>query len=146
MRSRCVAIRVSALAVGGCSGKLPSSPGSATRRARRLRAGYGVVGQHGQEGHPRTDLVPVLLGHHPCGLSEVPQVVYHPGREQLPQRHAPQARVLTGEIELPRGQLRSEEHTSELQSQSNLVCRLLLEKKNKRTTLRLPRTDPHTKV
>src|SRR5688572_33249501 len=27
---------------------------------------------------------------------------------------------------------RSEEHTSELQSQSNLVCRLLLEKKNKR--------------
>src|SRR2546430_13002229 len=29
------------------------------------------------------------------------------------------------------GELRSEEHTSELQSQSNLVCRLLLEKKNK---------------
>src|SRR5256886_11512141 len=28
------------------------------------------------------------------------------------------------------GHLRSEEHTSELQSQSNLVCRLLLEKKN----------------
>src|SRR5205085_8725360 len=27
--------------------------------------------------------------------------------------------------------LRSEEHTSELQSQSNLVCRLLLEKKKK---------------
>src|SRR5688572_31053281 len=33
--------------------------------------------------------------------------------------------LLTGERE------RSEEHTSELQSQSNLVCRLLLEKKNK---------------
>src|SRR2546427_1035143 len=32
--------------------------------------------------------------------------------------------VLTG------GTKRSEEHTSELQSQSNLVCRLLLEKKN----------------
>src|SRR5688572_31364546 len=30
-----------------------------------------------------------------------------------------------------RGFLRSEEHTSELQSQSNLVCRLLLEKKKK---------------
>src|SRR2546430_12515678 len=29
---------------------------------------------------------------------------------------------------------RSEEHTSELQSQSNLVCRLLLEKKKKYTT------------
>src|SRR2546430_4322250 len=31
--------------------------------------------------------------------------------------------------ELLRLELRSEEHTSELQSQSNLVCRLLLEKK-----------------
>src|SRR2546430_10910680 len=29
-------------------------------------------------------------------------------------------------------QTRSEEHTSELQSQSNLVCRLLLEKKKKK--------------
>src|SRR2546427_5641865 len=31
------------------------------------------------------------------------------------------------------GRKRSEEHTSELQSQSNLVCRLLLEKKKKNT-------------
>src|SRR2546430_13583623 len=30
--------------------------------------------------------------------------------------------------------IRSEEHTSELQSQSNLVCRLLLEKKKKEQT------------
>src|SRR5256886_10061056 len=30
-------------------------------------------------------------------------------------------------------ELRSEEHTSELQSQSNLVCRLLLEKKKKKS-------------
>src|SRR2546429_5471968 len=30
---------------------------------------------------------------------------------------------------LPSGQLRSEEHTSELQSRLHLVCRLLLEKK-----------------
>src|SRR2546430_8156235 len=30
------------------------------------------------------------------------------------------------------GATRSEEHTSELQSQSNLVCRLLLEKKKKK--------------
>src|SRR2546430_10464993 len=36
-----------------------------------------------------------------------------------------------------RGHLvRSEEHTSELQSQSNLVCRLLLEKKTTRTDRR----------
>src|SRR5688572_31766031 len=32
---------------------------------------------------------------------------------------------------LQKGRFRSEEHTSELQSQSNLVCRLLLEKKKK---------------
>src|SRR2546430_8755461 len=39
---------------------------------------------------------------------------------------------------------RSEEHTSELQSQSNLVCRLLLEKKKKRNshTTHLCRTSP----
>src|SRR2546430_10426804 len=36
---------------------------------------------------------------------------------------------------------RSEEHTSELQSQSNLVCRLLLEKKNPR--LNPLRIRPH---
>src|SRR6266567_7485682 len=34
---------------------------------------------------------------------------------------------------------RSEEHTSELQSQSNLVCRLLLEKKKKNTIQLLPK-------
>src|SRR5438270_4390869 len=33
--------------------------------------------------------------------------------------------------DMPESGPRSEEHTSELQSQSNLVCRLLLEKKNK---------------
>src|SRR2546430_503299 len=42
-----------------------------------------------------------------------------------------EAKVVTNgkkaEVQLPR----SEEHTSELQSQSNLVCRLLLEKKKK---------------
>src|SRR2546430_7838474 len=40
---------------------------------------------------------------------------------------------------------RSEEHTSELQSQSNLVCRLLLEKKNKQQRyLRPPRKTPYS--
>src|SRR2546427_5371042 len=53
------------------------------------------------------------------------------------------ARV-TGQLTrmVPRGSVctsRSEEHTSELQSQSNLVCRLLLEKKkkNKKNTILL---------
>src|SRR2546427_2876181 len=34
----------------------------------------------------------------------------------------------------PHAEQRSEEHTSELQSQSNLVCRLLLEKKKKKNS------------
>src|SRR5260221_9948412 len=38
---------------------------------------------------------------------------------------------LTGRLDVERGEHRSEEHTSELQSHSDLVCRLLLEKKNK---------------
>src|SRR2546427_5217937 len=45
--------------------------------------------------------------------------------------------------------LRSEEHTSELQSQSNLVCRLLLEKKNNSPNAlifsRQPRNAPPAK-
>src|SRR2546430_3145799 len=43
---------------------------------------------------------------------------------------------------------RSEEHTSELQSQSNLVCRLLLDKKNgppKACTLRCPASASGTR-
>src|SRR2546427_2549810 len=44
----------------------------------------------------------------------------------------------------PRKGARSEEHTSELQSQSNLVCRLLLEKKKKKLRSRQnPSTDSH---
>src|SRR2546430_8999539 len=65
-------------------------------------------------------------------------------RGVAPRRAAQRAYLLFGEIVAPgaaahrrerAGQRaldgRSEEHTSELQSQSNLVCRLLLEKKKK---------------
>src|SRR5690242_21094747 len=38
---------------------------------------------------------------------------------------------------------RSEEHTSELQSHVNLVCRLLLEKKKKQRTTRQPTVSTH---
>src|SRR2546430_6303970 len=62
-------------------------------------------------------VVPVRRAHHDH------RVVAHHARE----RHRRQL-ALDG--------MRSEEHTSELQSQSNLVCRLLLEKKkNKRSTI-----------
>src|SRR2546430_3850947 len=49
------------------------------------------------------------------------------------RRSAPPAgRRDDNRIPVQRALLRSEEHTSELQSQSNLVCRLLLEKKKKK--------------
>src|SRR2546426_8310248 len=52
---------------------------------------------------------------------------WNPG-EQIPKAH-PFARRHTN---LRPEQVRSEEHTSELQSPCNLVCRLLLEKKKKK--------------
>src|SRR5437588_4880889 len=45
--------------------------------------------------------------------------------DQLVEGHGAKARVVD---------VRSEEHTSELQSHSDLVCRLLLEKKKKKNT------------
>src|SRR2546427_8817651 len=66
-------------------------------------------------------------------------------REGVPEQLARRYRVLPLRItdsfleiatanpfDLKEGVGRSEEHTSELQSQSNLVCRLLLEKKKKK--------------
>src|SRR3712207_7275721 len=44
---------------------------------------------------------------------------------------------------LHRGRVRSEEHTSELQSRQYLVCRLLLEKKRIRIHMRLYRYNYH---
>src|SRR2546430_11706699 len=44
------------------------------------------------------------------------------------------------------GAQRSEEHTSELQSQSKLVCRLLLEKKKKRRSISSPRKELHPQL
>src|SRR5690606_39540013 len=53
------------------------------------------------------------------------------------------ARIALWEGFLPQwvGRMRSEEHTSELQSRENLVCRLLLEKKKKHET-----SDAHARA
>src|SRR2546427_8061571 len=55
------------------------------------------------------------------------------GCRRFRRGHRPRDRGITGlYLRYPHPRhLRSEEHTSELQSQSNLVCRLLLEKKKK---------------
>src|SRR5690625_6330692 len=68
--------------------------------------------------------------------------------EQVRHRAGPNARVAVASYLLAPGHFqglveaagRSEEHTSELQSRGHLVCRLLLEKKNKPRG----RTDPST--
>src|SRR5258706_3863023 len=54
-------------------------------------------------------------------------------------RHPPRNRRVVRSDGHP---LRSEEHTSELQSLTNLVCRLLLEKKNKSPCRSPPTEDP----
>src|SRR3712207_8964053 len=54
-----------------------------------------------------------------------PLLVRHPRAVAEDEGHAGRPVVLEGDL-----QLRSEEHTSELQSRQYLVCRLLLEKKN----------------
>src|SRR2546427_9133893 len=69
---------------------------------------------------------------YPAGFLMVPWSI-EVEEDTLVWRHYDDSRY-PGEIpEIPRPSLRerSEEHTSELQSQSNLVCRLLLEKKKK---------------
>src|SRR5438093_4167920 len=63
-----------------------------------------------------------------CGRQPLPEFVHrHRAAEQEALRHAARQRAQEGSL------MRSEEHTSELQSLTNLVCRLLLEKKNKIT-------------
>src|SRR5690606_41359969 len=49
---------------------------------------------------------------------------FRPPPSSSPCRAAPRLRVL-GSLRLPACRTRSEEHTSELQSRENLVCRLL---------------------
>src|SRR2546427_3296650 len=58
-------------------------------------------------------------------------------RSWFAQRPGARAKVvLATKVAGPSRGMRSEEHTSELQSQSNLVCRLLLEKKKKQRIAR----------
>src|SRR5688572_26410483 len=92
-------------------------------------------------------------------IQQIPQIV--PGlpevRQMVAGRPAPEARLieqrvasdvtkfqeiggLAGRVALAR----SEEHTSELQSQSNLVCRLLLEKKKKKSNIQVKEKHTYT--
>src|SRR5690625_5945499 len=61
-----------------------------------------------------------VRAHHDAGLAG----------GDIQQRAAPRGRGGGARQQRHRDRLRSEEHTSELQSRGHLVCRLLLEKKN----------------
>src|SRR2546430_6107529 len=78
---------------------------------------------------PRSTLFPytTLFRSHSCSRRRCcwPRVCYGPGGWARSR-----ARGRSGSAAC-----RSEEHTSELQSQSNLVCRLLLEKKKKKNLI-----------
>src|SRR5438034_5026798 len=98
----------------------PSPCGSARRAdrpARRIARSWSV-GDRSRR-HPRRDQPPDDGEfHEPDGdLRHADEWLHTPGY-RLPQRRT-----------------RSEEHTSELQSHSDLVCRLLLEKKKKKKTI-----------
>src|SRR2546430_17719408 len=80
---------------------------------------------------PRSTLFPYTTLFRSGGLPR------RPGRDQPRQggRSAPVARAHRRGAAVADAARRSEEHTSELQSQSNLVCRLLLEKKKKQQSI-----------
>src|SRR2546430_3955650 len=79
---------------------------------------------------PRSTLFPYTTLFRSCRHDHAP--VHHRGVVQVGDADRQRLQLVGGE-QHPRED-RSEEHTSELQSQSNLVCRLLLEKKKNNST------------
>src|SRR5688572_30916843 len=82
---------------------------------------------------PRSTLFPYTTLFRSPGLERAPRGGgRRPPRPRGNRGGRPRTRGRTSPgLESPGARPRSEEHTSELQSQSNLVCRLLLEKKKK---------------
>src|SRR6516225_10432235 len=78
--------------------------------------------------HPLLSLFFFLMLRRPPRSTLFPYTTLFRSRQSALQTHR---RIHCGERDGHRDQRRSEEHTSELQSHVNLVCRLLLEKKKK---------------
>src|SRR5256884_4911794 len=89
-----------------------------------------IVGTAGHIDHGKSALVEALTGTHPDRLEEEKRrgITIDLGFAFL-EEHG----VRFGFVDVPGHErfVRSEEHTSELQSRLHLVCRLLLEKKKK---------------
>src|SRR3989475_5503614 len=97
------------------------TPQQAPPRGRRLRHPEAEKGERRLE----EDCLPEVRGEHD-------QVRGHHVRQHVTENDSPVAEAGGARRVDVRHFPRSEEHTSELQSQSNLVCRLLLEKKKKK--------------
>src|SRR6266478_464957 len=91
-------------------------------RARQVRGGAGVegVGLVPELAVERSGSIPSRGGPYAPGVDHAARAALHRDRRIGAE--------LAGDMSIGRSGERSEEHTSELQSQSNLVCRLLLEK------------------
>src|SRR5438093_9678534 len=101
----------------------------ADRTTRRCAKFFLLL--RGRQGRHRPGKLPLLQSFLPAAFC------LRDERELCPaDRGSPRADLAHKISEVTVGQVRSEEHTSELQSLTNLVCRLLLEKKNikERTT------------
>src|SRR2546430_11551687 len=85
---------------------------------------------------PRSTLFPYTTLFRSTQFSQ-PRALVDPAAGGDVQNHGARGRELLRGAPRDSPVVRSEEHTSELQSQSNLVCRLLLE--NKRTVPRIQR-------
>src|SRR2546425_3432080 len=84
-------------------------------------------GESGERGGPPGDLyVVVHVQEHPIFIREDTEVIC-----EVPISFTQAALGATIDVPTLDGKVRSEEHTSELQSLAYLVCRLLLEKKKK---------------
>src|SRR2546430_7050090 len=82
---------------------------------------------------PRSTLFPYTTLFRSAGAGEGPGMSVQSNLEFFQGEDVSLTFTLTPPQDIT-GWTRSEEHTSELQSQSNLVCRLLLEKKKKTVT------------
>src|SRR5262245_19566091 len=92
-------------------------------------------GDEGRYGYPAADGVPVAFLALNRNKKGITLDLRHPEGSALLRRFLPHVDVLAENFAggtLARWELRSEEHTSELQSLRQLVCRLLLEKKKTR--------------
>src|SRR5688572_32092414 len=84
---------------------------------------------------PRSTLFPYTTLFRSSLLHHRAERRHRSGRRQTARRDCRAGGEQADHFHRPQSRRRSEEHTSELQSQSNLVCRLLLEKKNKKQTM-----------